>query len=324
MPEPLLWPFPAAQGVTEVLESRTDVLTARAGEQRIALRTRPREIVTLRHRLDATGMARAAELARAGFTGDWYVPLWHMADIPATDLVQGDTEIALDTSVADFRAPDLAAIAVDGGPAALVEVTAVEPDRLLLGEQLILQLPAMTVAAARASVMPVRSAILVAPVDVTRRRQGDGWVEATFLLRDAADPPASAPTTWLGRPVLTGASVARQPMAATLRQSVEYVDNGFGPVVMEPLREVLERAETITLRAQGAAARWNLRRWLLSLRGRQASFWLPTWGRELVLTSGASAGAAQMLVAPVAPVNGYVLPVRLLRQPGLRTLFRFM
>ncbi len=68
---PPLWPFPAAQEITEVLEWRTDVLTSRAGEQRIALRPRPREIVTFRHRLDALGMARAAELARAGFAGDW-------------------------------------------------------------------------------------------------------------------------------------------------------------------------------------------------------------------------------------------------------------
>jgi hypothetical protein len=42
MPEPddqsPLWSFPAAQEISEVLEWRTDVLQARAGEQRIALR----------------------------------------------------------------------------------------------------------------------------------------------------------------------------------------------------------------------------------------------------------------------------------------------
>ena len=61
MPELPLWPFPAAQEIMEVLEWRTDVLTSRAGEQRIALRPHPREIVTFRHRLDALGMARAAD-----------------------------------------------------------------------------------------------------------------------------------------------------------------------------------------------------------------------------------------------------------------------
>ena len=50
LPPSPIWPFPATQEITEVLEWRTDVLPSRAGEQRIALRPRPREIVTLRTR----------------------------------------------------------------------------------------------------------------------------------------------------------------------------------------------------------------------------------------------------------------------------------
>jgi len=60
-------------------------------------------------------MARAAELARAGFAGAWRVPLWHLALQPLTDLAQGATEIPLDTGLSDFRSGSLAGIAVDGG-----------------------------------------------------------------------------------------------------------------------------------------------------------------------------------------------------------------
>lgn len=83
---------------------------------------------------------------------------------------------------------------------------------------------------------------------------------------------------------------------------MEYVDNGFGPVVVEPIRDLFERRDTITLKAQDAANRWALRRWLWSLRGRQASFWLPTWGNELQLRAPMSAGATLMRVAPIGPV----------------------
>jgi hypothetical protein len=131
-----LWPFPAAQEITEVLEWRTDVLQARAGEQRIALRPRPREIVTFRHRLDALGMARAAELARAGFAGDWHVPLWHMALQPGAELLQGTSEIVIDTGLSDFRSGGLAAIAVDGREAAPVSIASVQPERLILAAPL--------------------------------------------------------------------------------------------------------------------------------------------------------------------------------------------
>ena len=314
MPE--LWPFPATQEITEVLEWRTDVLQARAGEQRIALRSRPREIVTFRHRLDALGMARAAELARAGFAGDWQVPLWHMALQPEVDLVQGATEIPLDTTVSDFRDGGLAAIAVDGGDAAPVAIASVAPDRLVVADQLILQLPAMAVAARRITVAPIRTGVLTSAVEIARRRQGEGTVTASFLQRDAPDLVAPTLPTYLGRPVQTDPSLFRRPLTARQRRAVEYVDNGFGPVVVEPIREVFERGEAITLKAQGATARHGLRRWLWSLRGRQASFWLPTWGHELQLRVAMSSGSTQMRVAPIAPVASYVGRPIMVEIPG--------
>jgi hypothetical protein len=314
-----LWPFPAAQEITEVLEWRTDVLRARAGEQRLALRSLPREIVTFRHRLDARGMARAAELARAGFAGDWRLPLWHMAVQPDTDLAQGMIEIPLDTTVSDFRAPGFVAIAVDGREAVLASIAAIEADRIVLAEPLGTQLPTPSVAAPRIAVAPVREAILASAIEITRRRQSDGMVTATFLLRDVHDQTAPALPSYLGRPVQIDPSLIRSPLSASFRRAVEYVDNGFGPVVVEPLRDVFERGETITLKAQGPAARSALRRWLWSLRGRQASFWLPTWGHELQLRAAMTSGSTLMRVAPIAPVAplvSYVGRQIMLEMPG--------
>jgi hypothetical protein len=316
-----LWPFPAAQEITEVLEWRTDVLQARAGEQRIALRPRPREIVTFRHRLDALGLARAAELTRAGFAGDWHVPLWHMALQPGAELAQGASEIVIDTGLSDLRSGGLAAIAVDGREAAQVSINSVQPDRLILAAPLDLAslgvaAGTITVAAQRVTVAPVRAGILTAAVEMVRRRQGDGTVTASYLLRDAPDLAAPVMPSYLGRPVQTDPSLVRRPLAASLHRAVEYVDNGFGPVVVEPMRDVFERSETLTLKAQGMTSRWKLRRWLWSLRGRQASFWLPTWGRELQLRSAMTTGSVLMRIAPVAPLSAYVGRRIMLEMPG--------
>lgn len=316
MPEPVFWSFSAAQEIAEVLEWRTDVLTSRAGEQRIALRPRPRETVTFRHRLDALGMGRAAELARAGFAGDWHVPLWHMPLQPVADLVQGATEILFDTGLSDFRSGELAAITVDGREAAAVSIASVQADRLILAEPLVLQLPSPAVAAPRITVAPIREGVLTSAIEVARRRQGDGTATASFLLREAADITAPVLPTYLGRPVQTDPSLVRRPLTASLRRAVEYVDNGFGPVVAEPLRDVFERSETITLKAQGPIARHALRRWLWSLRGRQASFWLPTWGRELQLRTTMTSGSTLMRVAPVASLPAYVGRAILLEMPS--------
>jgi hypothetical protein len=314
MPE--LWPFPAAQEITEVLEWRTDVLQSQAGEQRIALRSRPREIVTVQHRCDALAMARAAELVRAGFAAEWRVPLWNMAMQPTADLAQGATEIAVDTAMVDFRAGATVAIAVDGREPSLAEIVSVEADRLILIEPLTTQLPAATVAAQRVSIAPVRAGVLSIPVEIARRRQNDGMVSATFLMRDAPDLTAPVLPTYLGRAVQIDPSLTRSPITASLRRAVEYVDNGFGPVVVEPLRDLFERGEAITLKAQGAVERLALRRWLWSLRGRQSSFWLPTWGRELQLRAAMTSGSTLMRVVPVAELAAYVGRAILLEMPS--------
>lgn len=82
------------------------------------------------------------------------------------------------------------------------------------------------------------------------------------------------------------------------------------------MRDVFERSETITLKAQGPTARYSLRRWLWSLRGRQASFWLATWGYELQLRTAMTSGSVLMRVAPVASLDAYIGRRIMLEMPG--------
>jgi hypothetical protein len=308
---PRLWPFAASGEIIEVLEWNTNVLTSRAGEQRIALRALPREIVTLTHRVDALGLAKAAELARAGFAGPWLLPMWHMAQRPTVDLVQGTAEIHVPTGLAAFDipsmgAPAFAAIAVDGGAAVQVEIAAIEPDRLILTAPMTGVLPAPLVRSNRVAVMPLRPAQLAAPIEVTRRRQSDATITATFLLQSTTELPAPDLPIYQGAMVQTNPSLTRAPLASTLKQAVEYIDNGFGPVTIEPLRDLIERGETITFKAKTPTERHELRRWLFALRGRQTPFWLPTWGAELQLRTAMTASTTLMRIAPIAELSAYV------------------
>ncbi len=307
---PRLWPFAASGEIIEVLEWNTNVLTSRAGEQRIALRSLPREIVTLTHRVDALVLAKASELARAGFALPWLLPMWHMAQKPTAGLVQGSAEIHMQTELAAFDnpsvgAPTLAAIAIDGGPAVQVEIAAIEPNRLILATPLAGELPAPTVKSTRVAVMPLRAARIAAPIEITRRRQNDVTVTATFLLQATSDLPAPDLPIYQGAMVQTNPSLTRAPLSSSLKQAVEYIDNGFGPVTVVPLHDIFERGETITLKARTPAARHGLRRWLFALRGRQSPFWLPTWGGELQLRTTMTASTTLMRIAPIADLSAY-------------------
>jgi hypothetical protein len=309
-PLPRLWPFAASGEIIEVLEWNTNVLASRAGEQRIALRTLPREIVTLTHRVDALGLAKTTELARAGFAGTWHLPMWHMAQRPSADLVQGSVEIHVPTGLAAFDVPPLgapafAAIAIDGGPAIQVEIAAIEPARLILAAPLTGAFPAPMVKSTRVAVMPLCPAQIAAPIEITRRRQNDATITATFLLQSTTQLPAPDLPIYQSAMVQTNPSLTRTPLAATLKQAVEYIDNGFGPVTIEPLRDIFERGETITFKAKTPTERYDLRRWLFALRGRQAPFWLPTWGAELQLRIAMTASTTLMRITPIAELLAY-------------------
>jgi hypothetical protein len=309
-PLPRLWPFAASSEIIEVLEWNTNVLISRAGEQRIALRALPREIVTLTHRVDALGLAKATELARAGFAGPWHLPMWHMAQRPTVDLVQGEAEIHVAAGLAVFDVPSMgapafAAIAVDGGAAVQVEIEAIEPERLILAAPLAGELPSPIVKANRATIMPLRPAQLAAPIEIARRRQNDASITAAFLLQATADLPAPDLPIYQGAMVQTNPSLTRAPLASTLKQAVEYIDNGFGPVSVEPLRDLIERGEAITFKAKTPAERHDLRRWLFALRGRQTQFWLPTWGAELQLRTAMTASTTLMRITPIADLSAY-------------------
>lgn len=292
MPE-RFWPFAAQTPITEVLEWSTDVLVTEAGEQRITLRTGPRSTLTISHLLDAAGIAEATELGRAGQLDDWILPLWHLARPAMASVDAAGLTVFVDTTDGAFDGAAQAVIAADGGRAHLVEIAAVLPDRLELAA-------AAGVSLAHVIVAPVGSAFLARPIEIDRRRQGLGTVTASFTLRLSDGGAAVSPyPQHKGLDVLTDPAVLRQPLAETLGQTVEAIDNGFGPIVLEPVLTHVQRRSTITLIDRGPA-RLTRRRWLLFLRGRQRAFWLPTWGRELVLQAAITSGATFIVVAPLA------------------------
>ncbi|MDX5369885.1 MAG: hypothetical protein LPL29_10965 [Alphaproteobacteria bacterium] len=294
-----LWPFAPQTPVTEVLEWSTDVLVTEAAEQRIALRAGPRSTLALSHILDAAGLAEAAELGRAGPLDDWTLPLWHLARPATAPIDAADLTVFVDTTDGAFDGAAQAIIAADGGRAHLIEIATVLPDRLELAA-------AAGVSLGHAILAPIGIAFLARPEEIDRRRQGLGTVTASFTLRTSDGGAAVSPyPQHQGLDVLTDPAVLRQPLAETLGQTVEAVGSGFGPIVLESVLTHVQRRSTVTLIDRGTA-RLIRRRWLLSLRGRQRAFWLPTWGGELVLQAAATSGATSIVVVPLADPSVWI------------------
>ena len=119
-----------------------------------------------------------------------------------------------------------------------------------------------------------------------------------------------------GRDVLMHPSLVRQPLRETLAQAFEAVDSGLGLMVLEPLRDLVERGSVLGLKDNGPAACWSRRRWLHRLRGRARAFWLPSWGRELVLQAAGVSGDDILIVAPTLDLSGWIGRHILIDLPG--------
>lgn len=70
------WDFQPDEPIEEALEWLTDILATRDGEQRLALRAAPRELLTMSHIMDQGQRAEALARLRAGYAGAWTVSLW--------------------------------------------------------------------------------------------------------------------------------------------------------------------------------------------------------------------------------------------------------
>ena len=228
----LLWPFAAHGPATEVLDWRTDVLQSEAAEQRLSLRDSPREVLTLRHRLDGPGFAEALALARRGLAGNWIVPLWHMADRSVDDIASGDTSLTITARPADYRAPGFAVAASNGGVAHLLSVAAVHPDGIELTS-------AAGVALTHPVIAPARRARLLAPLEIERRHADLGFVTARFLLQESADLSGLRGTalyiavdtsTSMSGAKITAAMAAVRALVDELAGSKDQpAENGFAP-----------------------------------------------------------------------------------------------
>lgn len=211
------WGWRPLEPVSEILEWRTDVAIAPGAEDRHARRPVPREVLVMRHRVDAAGYAQMLAAIRANLLGDWTVSVWP----------RGTAEDSI----------------------------------------------------------PTRTGQMIEGPQIARARQGRSIVSVAFLLAPTASESAAPYPTYAGRDVLTDASLVREPMSERLTRPAEYVDSGVGPVAIVENSDTVSHMQSVSLSAHGLGERATLRSWLYTLRGRQKTFWLPTWGAELALQS---------------------------------------
>ncbi|RLP22270.1 hypothetical protein [Mesorhizobium sp. YM1C-6-2] len=293
------WPFRPLLPVTETIETLTDILSARTGEQRIALRKAPRQFFSYAVRTTPARFSRAKDYARRRAGTPVGVPVWIEGISLAGDVGAADTTIAIDTTRGDWR--------VDGGVLiwesperyARCRISAIADDMLTLlgpvGGDFI-----------RPTILPLRSALPYEGFQVLRDTTYQD-ISAKFQVID---------NIWLDEDagydqyedldVISETPKLVSDIAESIVRAAEYVDNGFGPIVVETVRDYVDFGQTLSFHEWRGAALWRRRCWIHSLNGKQKPFWLPSFNADLSLQATIGAAATTITVASISPdVDSY-------------------
>lgn len=282
----------------DAIEFRTDVLRARAAEQRIRLADIPRRFVNANYRFTALSYERARSQMRERAPGPIWLPEW--PEGVRMPVAAGQTVLPLDTGIAQYAVGGSVAI-VSSVAAEVCEIEDIDSDGLTLATGPVNSYANALVAPAFQAWAP---AGLSAQLDAQKRPlAGVEWL--IFAGPDLAEG-YTPEQTYRGDPLLTQcAEVGSGAINENTVREVETVDTGIGVMFFD---------DTFASAVQTLGAAWMLRkgapimalrRWFYYLRGSQRAFWLPCWNRGVRLVGDVSGGAGSIVIQSIGFAAAY-------------------
>lgn len=314
----VVWPFVPQTEHRETLEWFTDILPSFGVEQRIALRTAPRQSFNHEFQLDEYQYSRAKAIATQWAHRVYGLPVWseltRLGPVP-----MGTTELMFDTSNADYRSDDIVIVWESDEHFVAAECTDVLADRVVL------KLP-LEQSYQNAYVAPLRFARTFEGMQFRRRAHDVVTASATFQVTANKDLGASVGLPqYRGKDVLTDRTILVGDLVERISRSIDEFDNGSGPIAVDIKNDWVNYARAITFDTLDRAARWSARKWIHSRRGRQKAFWLPSWNPDLVILDDVGPTGASLTVRPIGyPLYYGVKDVMIQLNDGTRIFSRVL
>ncbi len=272
----LIWPFMPQTVHKETLEWMTDIIPSYNSEQRIAIRTAPRQAFDYVFQLDPHQFSRAKAIATQWAHRTYGIPVWSEL-VRVGEVGVGATEILMDTRFIDLRVGSMVIIWETDDHNIAAEVTEVLVDRIKLRQP-------MEVYFNVAYVAPMRFALTRNGMQFKRGARDTTISTSQFQVSDNIElVDDQVYPMYRGTMVLSNPSVLLEDLNERIYRSVDVFDNGSGPVVLESKNNWVNSAQGITIDVDNREELWKARKWLHQLRGKQKSFWVPTWNRDMEL-----------------------------------------
>jgi len=290
----VLFVFQPEEPMVERLEWLTDILKRRSGtEQRIAIRKNPRQTFEFTLRLDEEDRqafeATIFDLQDTAFG----IPVWFEGTRVTSAISVSDTTINVqETDFRDFRVGDLAVIVTDRTNFESLTIDSLTSTTITFSSAFANAFPIAT------TVYPVRTGF------VGGRLQGSKFLtnaqDTKILFRildnDANLADSSAFGTFNSRVFLDEANMTSGTLSDSHVRDIIIVDNQIGEFLQNSSETRSVRGSSKTFFSNTHQRLFEVRELLHFLRGRQVSFYLPTFFKELTVDANITSGSDKLVV----------------------------
>lgn len=281
----------------ETLEWGTDVIAHADGtEMRASYRKNPRQIFDWDCFIEeGRERGRVESLLFDWSTRVFGVPVWHELTKLTAAASSGATTITVEsTNYADYRVGGLVVVYQDSLNFDVHTISAFTATTITI------ESPLGASYAVNTFVAPVRTAVLDRVPNYNRYIVGGSNVQLRFRVTDN-DPDSSIADTsafssYNSKVLLDDCNGVSGTMQETNPRDVVVIGNTAGRTSQSSAWDNAKRTSQKTFLAFGKQAVWEHRQLLHALRGRQISFYIPTFSNDLIVDDALTSGANTMIV----------------------------
>ena len=288
----VVWPFVPQNGLTESIEFKTDIIKTKTAEQRISKRINPRVSYAADYFLTANEFSRIkAMMAKWGFR-QFGLPVW--PEMRKVGVVHaGSTSLAIDTTKSAYEVGGLVILHDKSTKFETVEIESIEAGALNFTLQTVNDYE-------NAVAMPVVFAYLSGEVEVSRRHAEYPQASATFKATDTVDIASDVGLTQLrGIDVYLDRRTVRSNISEKLFTDCDVLDGETGVIVMAPIRDFPEHEQTISRTFTKRDDLWSFKQWLYTKRGKQKTFFLPSWNQDITATTDLLTASTSIVIKSI-------------------------
>jgi len=281
----VLFPVKPELPYRERMQFKTDIIPHEdGGSQRIKVRKNPRQLMNWNVRME-DGFFDKQKVDSLLFDWQartWGLPMWHEATQLTVAATAGALTINVEsTADADYRVGGLALIFADGTLFDVQTIDSFTATTITFENAILNSFPV------RSAVVPLRTANMREDVQGSRFPNANQDLQISFRVLDNDSDLADATgwPTYNGLVLLEDCNVLRGgSLSESFVRRIVLTDNGTGLTQQDGPWAYGKRGYPLTLRANSRAEVWDLRQLMHYFGGRQLSFYVPTFGKDLTPT----------------------------------------